>query len=426
MSRTKGAMVLPGLFAVVVAATFSGPTAAQAVGDTLRLETALELAREKNPALQSRALMAEAALERTRPAGALPDPMLTLGLVNWAWADLSPSEPMSMNSIQLQQRFPWPGKLGYSEERAELLAEAEQLFVDDSRLLLEARVKSAYFRTAYMDRALAVLAATRDLLVAFEEVAAAAYSVGDGLQQDVLQAQVAVARMTEEITAMEQRRVAMAARLNALLGRGATEAVGNLELPDLFDGLPAVDSLYTLATANRPALAAAESRVRAADAGYRAAGRAIYPDFTVSLAYGQRPDYKDLGTLMVGISIPLWAGSRQKPVRREMEAIQAAEEAGAMEMANETFARLAELRAEAQQASNLAVLYETSVLPQARAAVESSLSAYRVGDVDFLTLVANQMTVNQYEVQRVELIAEYHVAVGEIEALIGGETGGVR
>jgi hypothetical protein len=47
-----------------------------------------------------------------------------------------------------------------------------------------------------------------------------------------------------------------------------------------------------------------------------------------------------------------------------------------------------------------------------------------VGDVDYMTLVANQMTVNRYAIQIVQLIADYHRAVAEIEALVGGEIGG--
>jgi hypothetical protein len=107
-----------------------------------------------------------------------------------------------------------------------------------------------------------------------------------------------------------------------------------------------------------------------------------------------------------------------------MEAARQAEQARSLDTRNETFARLVELRAEAERASNLANLYDSSVLPQARAAVQSALSAYRVGDVDYMTLVSNQMTVNRYAIQRLELSAAYHTAVGEIEALLGGDIGG--
>ncbi len=64
------------------------------------------------------------------------------------------------------------------------------------------------------------------------------------------------------------------------------------------------------------------------------------------------------------------------------------------------------------------------MLPQARAAVESALSAYRVGRVDYMTLVANEMTVNRYEIETVRLAADYHRALAELEALVGTELGG--
>jgi outer membrane protein TolC len=58
--------------------------------------------------------------------------------------------------------------------------------------------------------------------------------------------------------------------------------------------------------------------------------------------------------------------------------------------------------------------------------VESALSAYRVGSVDYMTLVENEMTVNRYEIEIVRLAAEYHRARAEIEALVGGDAGGTQ
>jgi outer membrane protein TolC len=263
--------------------------------------------------------------------------------------------------------------------------------------------------------------ATRGLLQDFLEVASTKYSVGTAVQQDVLQAQVAVAQMTEDITVLQQNRRAMAARLNALLGRAATVPIGSLELPEVLGGLQPVDSLIELAVKHRPALAAAHMRTQAANAGYRAARRTLYPDLTLTLGYGQRPDFEDLFTVAVGFSIPLWAGSNQLPLRREMQAMESSADAVATELYNETYARLAELSAEATRANNLSSLYTTSVLPQARAAVESALSAYRVGAVDYATLVQNQMTVNRYEIQMVQLAVDYHRAIADIQALVGGD-----
>jgi len=319
---------------------------------------------------------------------------------------------------------PWPGKLGFNEERAQHLSAAAALDAHETELMLVARVKAVYYELAYMDRALATMGATQQLLRDFFQVSQTMYAVGNGLQQDVLQAQVAIARMTEDITVMEQQRVAMAARLNALLGREATAPVGALELPTTLPELPLLDSLIASAVASRPSLRAARERIDAADAGYRSARRELYPDFMVTVGYGQRPQFDDMMTVMVGLSIPLWAGSRQLPMRREMLAMKSMQEAEATDLYNETVARLTELRAEAERARALAQLYATAVVPQARAAVEAALSAYRVGRVDYMTLVDNEMTVNRYEIESVRLTAQYHQAAAEVEALVGGTAGG--
>jgi outer membrane protein, heavy metal efflux system len=421
-----------GMFAATLPAVAQLPAdsahgaAAAPAGDTLPLADVVAMARAANPALLAARLGADAAAEAVPQAGALPDPQVQLSLMNRPLDGFGVSQPMTMNTVQLTQVVPWPGKLGFAQDRARRLASASSLDADEAELALVARVKAAYYQAAFMDRALAVMDQTRQLLRGFLQVSSALYAVGTGLQQDVLRAQVAVAQMTDDITAMTEDRVADAARLNALLGRDATAPVGPLQLPEAEDSLPSVDSLMTLAAARRPALAAAHQRELAAAAAYRAARRALYPNLMVGVQYAQRPRFDDMGSLMLGFSLPIWAGSRQLPLRREMQAQVAAAAARSRDLYNETFAGLAEQRAAARRAADLSRLYATAVLPQARASVEAALSAYRVGRVSFLTLVDDQMTVNRYAIERVRLTAAYDAAVAEIEALTAGGMGGGR
>jgi outer membrane protein TolC len=390
--------------------------------DTLRVTDVVAEARRANPMIQAARYQADAVGERGSQAGALPDPVLSLGLRNRPLDDFGTENPMTMNWIGLSQSFPWPGNQGFGQQRQEHFARAAELDADEMEAALVSRVKEVYFQLAFMDRALGIMASTRELLRDFLEVTSAKYAVGAGLQQDILQAQVAIAQMTADITIVEQNRVAMAARLNSLLGRPATEPVGSLELPDPAESLAPVDSLMVVAAANRPAIRAARERALAAEAGYRAAQRDAYPDFMVALGYGQRPEFEDLASIEIGIVLPLWSGSKQKPKIREMQAVRSAEEARELDLHNETFARLSELRAAAERARTLSELYRTSIIPQAMAAVESALSAYRVGEVDYMTLLSNQTTVNRFETERVRLAAEYQASVAGVEALTGLET----
>ena len=391
--------------------------------DTLRLGEALRIARAANPMLRAARASATAAGQRIGPAGALPDPQLQFGLMNRMASDFGNTmDPMTMNQVQLMQMLPWPGKLGGAKRAARHSAAAASADADDQERMLAAQVRMAYYQTAYADRALEVMGRTRDLLRSFLDVSTTMYAVGSAVQQDVLRAQVEVARMGEEITRMGQERVAMSARLNALLGRSAPSRIPVLELPETDTGeLPAVDSLVAWALAQRPALNAGAERVAAADASLSAARRELFPDFTLGVAYQQRPQFPTMVSLMVGINLPIFAGARQLPMRREMAAMRDMASAELANQQNETVARIIETRARAVQDQNLIRLYRGSVVPQARAAVQASLSSYRVGRVTFMTLVDNQMTVNRYETETYRLLADYYEAVGELEALVGRE-----
>ena len=402
-------------------ARLSSAQTAAPPADTLTITEAIRLALANNPMLHAAEFSAEAAQQRIGPAGALPDPQLQFGLMNRMASDLgSTVDPMTMNQVQLMQMLPFPGKLGHARDAARHQAAAAGSDALEQRRMLVVQVEETYSTLAYTDRALGAMERTRGLLRDFAEVATAMYGVGTGLQQDVLRAQIEVARMGENITNMQQDRVAGAARLNTLLGREAMAPVGALELPADTLPLPSPDSLVTLALQNRAALQAGVERVEAAAASLSAARRELLPDFQVGIAYQQRPAFPTMVSLMVGVTLPVFAGSRQLPARREMAAMQQMTGAEQLSLRNETTAQVIEARARAERDRDLGRLYRNDILPQARAAVQSALAGYRVGKVNYMTLIDNQMTVTRYEIETYRLQADYQQAKATLVALTGG------
>jgi outer membrane protein TolC len=415
---------LSALGAAALALVMVGRNAAAqaAAPETLTVIEATRIALQANPMLRAARFLADAATQRIGPAGALPDPQLQFGLMNRMASQFgSTADPMTMNQVQLMQMLPWPGKLGNARRAAEHSARAARADADDQALMLEAQVRMAYYEVADADRALDVMRRTQGLLRDFLRVSTTMYAVGSAVQQDVLRAQVEVARMGEEITRMEQERVAMAARLDALLGREASVPVPTLELPEPGDSLPSVDSLIARALGHRPALQAGAERLAAADAVLAGARRELFPDLQLGFAYQSRPAFPDMMSLMVGISLPIFAGGRQLPMRRQMAAMRDMSAAELLNLRNETTARIVETRARAVRDRDLVQLYRSSILPQARGAVQAALSSYRVGRVAFMQLVDSQMTVNQYEIETIRLLADYQQALGELAALTGGQ-----
>ena len=82
-------------------------------------------------------------------------------------------------------------------------------------------------------------------------------------------------------------------------------------------------------------------------------------------------------------------------------------------------ARVGQLLAELNSARSLTELYRDEVIPQARANAESAYASYRVGSVDFMTLVDAQMMVNRYEGELFQLLGEYGRAIAALESTVG-------
>jgi outer membrane protein TolC len=126
-----------------------------------------------------------------------------------------------------------------------------------------------------------------------------------------------------------------------------------------------------------------------------------------------------MGSAMLGFSLPIHAGSRQYAARDEAAAMERLAEAELGSLRADVDARVGELLAELDRARSLSKLYRDEVIPEARANVESAFSSYRVGSVDFMTLVDAQMTVNRYEGELFQLMGEYGKAVAALESTVG-------
>jgi cobalt-zinc-cadmium efflux system outer membrane protein len=414
--------------AVPAQATPAPPLAppAASVADALTLEALYEEANVANPRLhaareQTRA--AEAwALTATRP----PDPRLQLGWMNRTLPGLAPMDPLGMTQLQLMQMLPTAGKLAAAARVARTQAIGTGFRAQELSWEIRAEVAAAFYTLYRVERAGMVARQTRQLMEDVATVADAMYRLGEAPQADVLKARVEVARMTEEIIALEAMRRVALARLGALLDRPLDLATPPAVLPAIPDDLPALAELEQAALGSRPMLRAGEADLAAAEARRTLAYRDLIPDLEVGVQVGQRAGAmgtERMGSLMVGASVPVFARRRQLPMRTEADAMRAMAAADLAAMRAETRAQIGVAHAEWQRARNLQTLYRSTVLPQARAAVESALASYRVGAVNLMTLLDNQAAVNRFEQELAAMEAMEGVAFAELEMLVGAVLG---
>jgi outer membrane protein TolC len=243
----------------------------------------------------------------------------------------------------------------------------------------------------------------------------------------VLKAQTQRARMQEELLKLGRERPVLEAELDRALGRvGAASAITPAPLA-LSDRPVDLEALRAAARASRPQLLAQQTLIERSFKALDVARKDYYPDFDVRFSYGQRDNSldgmkrEDMVSFTVAINLPIWRSSKREPRVAEAEAMR--DQAATMYQArlNETDAVLRQQVAAAEQALKSARLYETAILPQARLASDASLAAYRVGRVDFFTLLDSQMTVFNAETGYAASLASRAKALAEIELATGRE-----
>jgi outer membrane protein, heavy metal efflux system len=392
----------------------------------LSLDEVYRLAWERNPMLKAAGAMADATATREASAALPPDPTIQVGVMNFSIPGFDTDMASSMApSIQAMQMVPFPGKLGLSGQIAEQSTDMARAAADERWWEVRSMAAGAFYRIFEIDSQLDVMRETLGLLENFQEVADAMYRAGGGRQSDVLRANVEVSRMEAEITRMEAMRKVATARLNAVLNRPAETAVPTVVLPELPSTSPEPATLLAWSEETRPLLSRSRTGVEQAQTRQALARRQIWPDFSIGLQYGQRDagamGTERMGSAMVGFSVPIFAAARQLRMRDEATAMETMAQAELSAARAQVDSRIGELLAELDRSRTLIALYRNDVLPQAEANVESSFASYRVGAVDFMTLVDAQMSTNRYEQELYALLAEYGRAVAELEATVGRE-----
>jgi cobalt-zinc-cadmium efflux system outer membrane protein len=395
--------------------------------DTVRAPAKLELsdvyavAERRSPRIAASKALAAAAAARTSAARRPPDPQVQIGVMNYSVTDWRPMDALGMTQVQAMQMLPI-AKLGLAGRVADLAADAESERAVEALWDVRARAAMVFYDLYGADQSLAIDRETLRLLQNALSVAEAMYRVGDGRQADVLRAQVEIARMVQDTVRMTSMRAAMVARLGAVLNDATVD--GTPALPELPESVPTLDALTAAALAGRPMLHAGQRDLDAAGTRVALARRDIWPDIALGVQYAERGSptgAERMGSIMVGATLPVFARSRQLRMRDEASAMRQMSLADLDAMRAETIAAVIEARANLVRARTLSSLYRTSLLPQAEAATESALASYRVGRVDFMTLLDNRMGVNRYWKELALLEADQGKAWAELEMLTGRE-----
>ena len=400
--------------------------AAVAEPPDLDLDHLIEEALTSNLSLQVLQHGAAAARAGVPAAGALPDPGLKLELSNVPFRPLDiDGSPMSGRQVTLSQKLPYPGKRGARERAASHAAAAAEAARQEREGTVVNLVKQAYFDLDLLDRSIAITEKNRALLQDFVRIAQTKYSVGRVPQQDVLKAQVSLSGLRRRLLHMEGERRRTAARLNTLLDRDPREPVGPTpareQTPLDFEAV----RLLALALDGRPLLKGLhEGRER-----WRAVEELAVldrrPDFQVSAGWRQRGfeedpvSGSDFFSVGVMLTLPVHQGRKQDSKVAEARARVREAEARIEAEIRELALRIEELHVDAQTHLEEMALFRDVIIPQAGQSLAAAIAGYQVDEVDFLTLLDNQMTLLDFEIDYHRHLTQYEKSLAHLESVVG-------
>lgn len=377
------------------------------------VESVIAVARRLSPDLAAARLEADAASHKVGAAGVLDDPTVTFQ----AW-DVN-GRGVGQRWVGVEQQFRLWGKLDLERSAATADAEAARLQSDAAETDLIARVKTVYAQYYATRRAVDLAASVKARVDEALALLRLKYGPTAVEQQDVVKAEIEAATAASDVARREGEAKAAAARLNALIGRGAQAP---LAAPRGFRPLRTKLTLagaQAMARAANPALAATEAQLRSATRTKELTDLNYYPDVTIGADFVQRPSGDNSGMFKLGFKAPLQYEAKDAEQRAAVARL------GAAQMRNDAIRiRLDGDVAEAwfglEAVRKSIRIFEQRQLPPARLSVETARAGFQGGTTDLAVLLDAERRLRALELELLALRVDEQARYAELERLAGG------
>jgi outer membrane protein TolC len=357
----------------------------------------------------------------------LPDPVLTLGLMNMPTNSFSfTQEPMTQKVIGLRQTIPFPGRLSAIEDAAAIDTLIIDQEIKDAENEIRKIVRQKYFELSYLRRSLLLAEESKRLLETISEVVNTNYIVSAASQQNVIKVQLEITNLLEKINKLKSMELSVLSELNSLLLRGTFL---NIETED-FDNVRFVDvnvrELDSLAKQHRPFLKRIHFAEKKAELKQFAAEKEFHPNFTLGVQYAFRDNIaatgavlNDLFSVVLGVSLPFnYGGKYSSKVEESISLQQLYSEQYSLALQN-LQGNFGSILSQVTSLEERITLFEEGLLPQAHQNFESALASYQVNEIDFINVIDAQDQLFKIEMNLYQLKIDYLKQIAELEFLIG-------
>lgn len=367
----------------------------------------LYMAYFSNPRLKSKGFERDGAYQNKKAVSFLSDPVVGYSVLN---------RNMETKYITIGQRIDFPTKYYYKGKSAEYFAKSKGVEYDMERLQLRKRVLTMYFDLYAAVKIRELTNANIETVKEVARISEKKYASGRGSQSESMRAHLELTNLELSLFKLDEQINTLQRRLRAELD--ATD-MGDLTFTNIELARPLFDESKTLSI-NSLSVQSADYLYKQAQMNKKIAQWSLAPNFDIRYQKAISGEPNDSDILSVGITVPLWFWRNKAEIGTKS--------------LNEQ-AKLQMLRAEKLKADSEAknykdkvdvslktlVVYETSLIPQALGALNSTKAAYRANRAGFLDLLESERLFYKIKENYYKTLSSYIDDITGYEVVLGRE-----
>jgi len=374
----------------------------------LTLAQAEHIALKNDPVINKLTAQTQAMNERAIAVGELPDPKLKLGLISLPTDTFKvDQEPMTQLQAGVNQMFPRGKTLDYKRQQSLSLADVKQAQQANEKLTILRSVRENFLEVYYQIQANQIIQQSRQSFSWLVKNTEMHYATGHKNQQDVVRAQLELARLDERQTRILADEEVARAQLSQWLEQAAYHSIS-----DSFPSLKPVETREVIKSTlqEHPIIYAEDAQLEAAQFDVKINEEQYKPAYGIDVTYSKRFGHNPNGELrsdflsaMVTVELPLF------PDKRQDKQLSASKQ----QLLASRYTRIDKLRtlstlvdkayAQWQGLASRYRLYQDKLLPESEFNVNASLTAYQSGVTDFSTLIRAQLTELELQLETLRL-----------------------
>jgi len=407
---------MPVFFLLLVSAVFAGENPFQEIQKTVLANNS------RIKAMEGEALMLKTQISTS---SALEDPKLKLGVNNVPV--MNPGfkmDSMTSKEIGISQMIPLGGKLGLRESIAEkkYTAALEKVRKEKAEVLHMARM--GLYELSFVRDSIKIMEEIKAQIKILVDSEIAANKSGTGSLTNVIKANIEYNMIDEGLISLHQKETEVTSRIEYLAGKKGVPPLLELPEPELRD--VEAESYIREVLAVNPDLRIITLEKDIAGNEMSLKRKDNIPDVEFGISYMQRDKTSvskgdDMFSAMAVLNIPIWQGSKNRPMIEEMKNKLSMSQNYLSDKKNFLVSGVETIHSRMKKWSSLYSLYKDQIIPQTELSVETSHAGHKAGTREFMSIIDGIRMLLKYKIDMLMAKKEFQSDLSELHMLMGGE-----